>query len=144
MTFRKLSLVFNQLHSLQFTTVCDVPSVDSCITGKKKKKEKKKKRQCFPDCFPQQMLGIDDSTEQCAGNRRDFNLSFRCYLLFRCLWRQNIKCEPSNFHHSFISIWYFHHAAQSFARVKDCLENVITIDRKFKKYSTHMRQMTHH
>lgn len=38
MTFGKLSLVFNQLHSLQFTTVCDVPSVDSCITGKKKRK----------------------------------------------------------------------------------------------------------
>lgn len=63
-----------------------MPSVDSCITGKE--------RQCFPDCFLEQMLVIDnDGTEQCAGNRWDINLSFHCYLLFRCLWRQNIKLD---------------------------------------------------
>lgn len=37
------------------------------------------------------MLGIDNTAEYCAGNSLDINFSFCCSLLFRCLWRQNIK-----------------------------------------------------
>lgn len=40
-----------------------------------------------------QIVFLSRCWEYCAGNSLDINFSFCCYLLFRCLWRQNVKPE---------------------------------------------------